>query len=167
MLVGLAMVKVVPHAEGIAIPSLSHPRHSFEVVPQRDERRQSESWDVYTPVVGPGGYERLTESDIEDELQEASVSQPFLNASREHSQSRDEEREVELSPSRRQSALPEFGRRTRGHSRSRSRSLIRPHEHVDVHGWKLLQDLEFWNLFLVMCCCELLDVSKVRANLDC
>lgn len=157
MLVGLASVKVVPHAEGIAIPSLSHPRHSIEVVPERDERRQSQSWDIYTPVVGPGGYERLTESDIEDELQEASVATPFLNranGSREHSQHRDDEREVELSPSRRESAMPDFGRRIRGHSRSRSRSLLRPHEHVDVHGWRLLRDFEFWNLFLVMCCCE-------------
>lgn len=155
MLVGLALVKVVPHADGIAIPSSSHPRQSIEVVPERDERRQSQTWDVYTPVVGPGGYERLTESDIEDELQDASVSQPFLNrtnGSREHSQNAEEEREVELSPSRRESALPDLGRRARGHSRSQSRSLLRPYEHVDVHGWNLLRDSEFWNLFLIMCC---------------
>jgi hypothetical protein len=163
MLVGLAFVQVVPHAEGIAIPSLSNPRHSIEVVPERDERRQSQSWDVYTPVVGPGGYERLTESDLEDELQEASVAQPFLNRGNpnlEQSPRAAEDREVELSPSRRESGVPGFGRRARGHSRSHSRSLIRPHEHVDVHGWKLLQDIEFWNLFLVMCCCECLQHRK-------
>jgi hypothetical protein len=163
MLVGLAFVQIVPHAEGIAIPSLSNPRHSIEVVPERDERRRSQGWDVYTPVVGQGGYERLTESDLEDELHGASISQPFLNntnTSREQSPRRAEDREVELSPSRRENGVTEFGRRIGGHSRNRSRSLIRPHEHPDIHGWKLLRDAEFWNLFLVMCCCECCPLRK-------
>jgi len=163
MLIGLVFVHVVPHAEGIAIPSLSNPRQSIEVVPERDERHRSHSWDIYTPVVGPGGYERLTESDLEDELQGTSVSQPFLNsADRNHERlpHGEEGREVELSPSRRESGATEFGRRTPGHSRTRSRSLIRSHEHADIHGWELLRDSEFWNLFFVMCCCECLRYRK-------
>lgn len=152
MLVGLALVKVTPHTDAIAIPAHSQTRYSIEVVPAHDERRRSENWDVYTPVVGPGVYERLTESDLEDELREANVATPFLrHNSRERSDTADAE--VELSPSRRQSiALPHPETRVHRHSRSRSRSLVKPHEHTDVHGWALLQDSEFWILFLIMCC---------------
>jgi hypothetical protein len=156
MLVGLALVKVAPHTDAIAIPSYSQTRHSIEVVPERDERRHSENWEVYSAVVGPGGYERLTESDIEDELMEASVAQPFLrHESRERLRSGTTDPEVELSPSRRDStALPHPETRTHRHSRSRSRSLVRPHEHADIYGWDLLQNSEFWVLFLTMCCRE-------------
>jgi hypothetical protein len=153
MLVGLALVKVTPHNDAISIPSHSQARHSIEVVPERDERRHSENWEVYTAVVGPGGYERLTESDIEDELMEASAAQPFLrHDSRERSRSGTIDAEVELSPSL--TSLPHPETRMHRHSRSRSRSLVKLHEHVDIHGWDLLRNSEFWVLFLTMCCRE-------------
>ncbi|KAG9055898.1 hypothetical protein FS842_000813 [Serendipita sp. 407] len=157
MLVGLVLVRVVPHAEWFAIPSSSQPRHSIEVVPERNERRQSQTWEVYTTVVGPGGYERLTESDIEDEILEASVSTSFLPQTgpiRESQGNGDISREVELSPSRRESTtLADIQTSIRRHSRSGSRSLARhKHEHPDVHGWDLLRNKEFWILFSIMCC---------------
>lgn len=161
MLIGLATVKIVPHAEGIAVPSVSQPRHSVEIVPERDERRNSQGWEVYSQVVGPGGYERLTESDLEDEIMEASVSQPFLQdtvGSRERSRTPVGNPEVEMSPSRRASNAAEDAQpRAHRHSRSLSRSLRQLyHEHPDVHGWNLLKTVDFWLLFLIMFCCELL-----------
>jgi hypothetical protein len=169
MLVGLVFVRVVSHTDGIAVPSVTQPRQSIEVVPERDERRHSESWEVYSTVIGPGGYERLTESDIEDELAEASVTSPFLHrsgVSRERTQSETTDREVELSPSRRQSeSFVDRNTIPHRHSRSRSRSMVQHHEHVDVHGWGLLKNSEFWNLFLVMCCCKSYLYSVIITNM--
>lgn len=150
MLVGLVLVRVVPHTDAITVQT-SHARHSIEVVPEHDERRHSENWEVYTTVVGPGGYERLTDNDLEDELLEASVTQPFLrHGSREHSRDAIIDAGVELSPSRRVSSES----RVNHHTGSQSRSLACSHEHVDTHGWDLLRDSEFWTLFLIMCCRE-------------
>ncbi|KAG8809163.1 hypothetical protein FRC17_003571 [Serendipita sp. 399] len=156
MLIGLVLVKVVPHAEWVAIPSSTQPRHSIEVVPERDERRQSQTWEVYSTVVGQGGYERLTESDLEDEILEASASAPFLPQNRrsgEEARSPDGARELELSPSRRPSAaLADLQANIRRHSRSRSRNMAHHHESADIHGWGLLKATEFWILFSIMCC---------------
>lgn len=98
----------------------------------------------------------MTESDIEDELMEASAAQPFLrHDSHDRLRSGTIDAEVELSPSRRNStALPHPETRMHRHSRSRSRSLVKLHEHADIHGWDLLRNSEFWILFLIMCCRE-------------
>lgn len=156
MLIGLATVRVVQHPEGITIQSHTQPRHSIEVVPERDERRHSQTWEVYTPVVGLGGYERLEQSEIDDELLEASVSQPFLSRGASSTEQLvrggSAEPDVELSPGRRVHAhTPDIQERVR-HSRSRSHSGARPHEHPDVHGWALLRNSNFWVLFCIMCC---------------
>jgi hypothetical protein len=150
-LIGLVTVKVVPHADGVTIPSTSQPRHSIEIVPERDLRRNSQGWEVYSQVVGPGGYERLTESDLEEEIMEASASQPFLQeeiANREQSRNRFNDR-VELSPSRRASNAEESGP-VRRHSRSMSRSQRLLGEHTDIHGWDLPKSGDFWVLFSIL-----------------
>jgi hypothetical protein len=154
MLVGLALVNITPYTDSITLPSQA--RHSVDMVPERDERRHSENWEVDTAVAGPAGYERLAEGDIEDERIEATADQPLLrHDNRERSRDENTDTGIELSPSRRDSAAlihPET--RIHHQPRSRSRSLLKFHERADIHGWDLLRNSEFWVLFLIMCCRE-------------